>query len=189
MAMEEPGYVRKDYSLLGGLGSDNVCVFPRRTDGRTTAQDSLTSSDQKLIAWFDSLGFPELAKKPCVRVATGNLGHYSDDPPENTYRVGFLLAEKRDEFTVFLVAPELDARTYRRSPPGTPEYQPVGYNVQDLKELAAAKLGELRHADKQSEPPTRTILGRVSERTWGPRNCSWSRGPAPPTGWNLWPMN
>ena len=90
------------------------------------AAAGLSDSDRKAMAWFDTLGFPSLAGKRCVRVSTGEFRESDDCIPINRFQLGFLLEEKGNEFKVF--SPNrLMTLTYKRTPRGTPEYRCVGY--------------------------------------------------------------
>jgi 3',5'-cyclic AMP phosphodiesterase CpdA len=127
---------------------------------RAKENDSLTETDRKAIAWFDTLDYPDLAKKPFVRVATGSCFQSGDDPPRNWYRLGFLLAERGEEFTIF-TPDRLVTQTYRRTPPGTPEHERVAYSVQNLKDFAAAQLGQQRDVHLHCGPTEMFLLGRA----------------------------
>ena len=143
--------------------------------------DSLTEADRKAIAWFDTLGLPDLAKKPCLCVSTGYWSQSGNNPPVkidqsrisaggNTGRVhrahGHAGAHNAD----------LPADSARRA-----GISRVGYSVIDLKELAAAENAYLDKPDDKYE-----LWSRFGA-TWGPPSCFCWLGPARPTGWNLWP--
>jgi len=154
--------------IAGCLAAVAVCGYSPRA--RRLAQAAspqaaekgvLTDTDRKAIAWFDTLDYPDLAGKRCVRVATGWWSRSGDDPPTNRYQIGFLLSEKGDEFTVFWC--DLSTHVFKRSPPGVAEHQRVGYREVDLKEVASAQLAQLRKApDKEDQ--WRRFGERLSER-------------------------
>ncbi len=111
-------------------------------------QDRPTPSEeeeQQAYRWFDTLDFPDLAPCPFVKVATGLTFWKKDEPPRNTYCVGFLLSDEAGEFSVF----SLDLRIckYRTTPPGTPEHAMVGHEEAHLASLVGEYL-------KQQEEPT-----------------------------------
>jgi hypothetical protein len=142
------------------------CVFMFAVSGTVFgdppgAKSPLTEADQKAIAWFDTLGFPDLAKKKCVRVATGMWSQSGNDSPVNRYVLAFLLSEKGDEFTVF--TPDLITQDYRRTKPGTPEHERVDYGPVDLKKAAEAQLAQLRMPTDKNDP-WRRFGERLSER-------------------------
>jgi hypothetical protein len=100
--------------------------------GAPTAEDKLTAEDRRCLAWFDTLGFPDLGKCKLVKVATGET--IGDEHGENTYLHAMLLRDEGPQFMVFTFL--LEKKTYRKTPPGTPEYARVGYEVQDLAKEA-----------------------------------------------------
>lgn len=123
---------------------------------------TLTQADREAIAWFDSLDFPDLAGKKCVRVATGYSVTYGDNPPTNRYRLAFLLDDRGGNFTVFEL--NLSTNTYEKTPAATPDSRRVGYEVLDLKEVAAAHLALLRKPQDRDDHSQR-FGGRLDERS------------------------
>jgi len=123
---------------------------------------TLTQADREAIAWFDSLEFPDLAGKKCVRVATGHSVTYGDDPPTNRYRLAFLLDDRGGNFTVFEL--NLSTNTYEKTLAATPESRRVGYEVLDLKEVADSHLALLRKP-KNPVDHFRRFGGRLDERS------------------------
>jgi len=85
-----------------------------------------------LLDRFDSL---DTSKLPLVRVATGLGMRYGNEPPQNTYRHGFLLAAKGKEFRVRYL--ELDTEVLTSTPAGTPEHLRVGFEPLDLRTFAS----------------------------------------------------
>ena len=46
--------------------------------GALAAEDKLTAEDRRCLAWFDTLGFPDLGKCKLVKAATGQLRPCAD---------------------------------------------------------------------------------------------------------------
>jgi len=80
-------------AIDGGLPSVAHAADTANADAPSTST-ALTAADRDAIAWFDSLGYPDLAGKGFVRVATGQSIKYGDDPWKNTYQFAFLLDER-----------------------------------------------------------------------------------------------
>lgn len=95
---------------------------------------------KNLFTWFDSLGFPKLAGKKFVRVATGNWFQAGNDPRKNRYLHGFLLRENGKRFTVLTM--DLTQNRYEKTRPATPEYERVDFEVIDLQTYAKKILGK-----------------------------------------------
>jgi hypothetical protein len=112
---------------------------------------------QEAYAWFDTLGFPDLARSKYVKVATGNWWRSGEDPPQNSYQYAFLLKEEGQTFTVFTTA--LATQTFKKTPPGTPEHERVGFEEADLKKVVDAYLKELQKPSDDSR-----FLRRFGER-------------------------
>lgn len=95
---------------------------------------ALTRDDRELFKWFDSLGYtPDLADKPLVVIDTGlwTIEGGADRVPER--RLGFLLSETAEEFTVHLTS-ATEARYRRR--PATADLPAVGMTRANLRAIA-----------------------------------------------------
>jgi len=116
------------------------------------------------VAWYDTLGYPDVKNLPYVRVATG-LGHKMGNQPwENSFVEGFLVSEDTASFTVFVCsvsespspgpemfepyAPLTTVRLVRKM--DGPVEKQVNYEALDLKKVSAGALERLlqRNADK-----------------------------------------
>lgn len=82
-------------------------------------------------------------------MATGETNTHRDGTKENRYDDGFLIKDSPDGFTVLNL--ELRERRYATTPPGTPEYSRVGFQVRDLAKEVAARLESVRGAPKRAE--------------------------------------
>jgi hypothetical protein len=126
------------------------CIVCRTVEA---ADSSLTAADQKAIAWFDALGFPEFTQKPCVRMVTG----YSQKAGEQSkphYRIGFLFEDEtrndvQGESTVFML--DLSTQSLQKKKPGAPKYHRMGYDIVDLKGVAESRIAELRKPPAESD--------------------------------------
>ena len=154
--------------VVGCLAAVTICdcsprarCLAQAASPQAAEKGVLTDADRKAITWFDTLDYPNLAGRRCVRVATGWWSRSSDDSATNRYLFGFLLSEKGDEFTVFWS--DLSTHVFRRTPPRTPEHLRVGYNEVDLKVAAAAQLAQLRKPPDK-EDHWRRFGERLSER-------------------------
>ncbi len=141
--------------------SPSATCLAHASSPQAVQKADLTQADQKAIAWFDTLDYPCLTGKRCVRVATGQWSRSGDDPPANRYVLGFLLSEEADEFT--LLAFDLSTHIFERTPLGTPEHERVGYHEVVLKDVAAAQLAQL-HEPPDKEDHWRRFGERLSER-------------------------
>lgn len=65
----------------------------------TGRESVLTEVDQRVIEWFDSLGFPKFAELNFVRVASGWSG-VGDEEPDEHFMLEFLLSDDGATFTV-----------------------------------------------------------------------------------------
>jgi hypothetical protein len=138
--------------LLAGIGCLILLLNPLGEANPPVPNEAI----QEAYAWFDTLGFPDLARSKYVKVATGNWW-YGEDPPQNSYQYAFLLKEEGQTFTVFTTA--LAAQTFKKTPPGTPEHERVGFEEADLKKVVDAYLKELQKPSDDSR-----FLHRFGER-------------------------
>ena len=126
--------------------------------------EELTEGDRKLFKWFDGLGFANLAGLKYVRVGTGNWNRHGDDPPQNRYVRGFLLADAGDTFRVLHM--DLSVQTYTRTGPGVSEHQRVHFTELDLQKEAEALLANLKRIHSSEERDHwRRFGARLSERS------------------------
>lgn len=95
---------------------------------------------QSAFAWFDTLGFPDLAGLQYVRVASGHCLR-SINEESNYYFNAFLLNAQGETFT--LLKPDLMTSTFTKTPPGTEECERVDYEKLDLSREVTAQLEEL----------------------------------------------
>jgi hypothetical protein len=97
-----------------------------------------------LFAWFDGLGFPDLARLPYVRVFPGWERSSGSGLPERVFFSAFLLGEEGDHFTFFTMA--LEQQQLTRSPPATPQHR-VEYERADLRADVERHLAYLAATD------------------------------------------
>lgn len=92
---------------------------------------------KQLIAWFDSLGFPDLAKCKCVRVFTGIAMEDEAGKPKRNYSFeAFLVKDEKDSFTVF--TPGLGTTSHKKSGPGVPDLMKVGFEELPIEKAVTA---------------------------------------------------
>ena len=107
--------------------------------------------------WFESLGYPDVAKAPFVRIAVGRWDRDDDPAVRPAAHVvpeyGFLLSQQGDRFSVlttrlqsheFTKTPRLDA-----SGKPTPAYLVVDFEAADLAKFAAGQAGGVRRAKER----------------------------------------
>lgn len=134
----------------------------------------------EIIAWYDSLGFPDTTGRPYVRVATGTGVQVGNGPPVQLFLEGFLLEEDATSFTVFVsgvrsLVPSLDdeyhldiaessisyarLRTvhFVRKDDG-PEIERVWYEPRDLRQATADVLASVRKAVAGDEDAVDQIM-------------------------------
>ena len=80
--------------------------------------DVLTPQARKDFEWFSTLGFADLKGCPYVRVATGGWSRSGDDPPQQQFMEGFLLATNTSGFKMFTLS-DLYETTFIQSNPAT----------------------------------------------------------------------
>ncbi len=122
-----------------------LSLSPQGLSNETPDPSSIRPEAQEAFAWFKTLDFPDISDKKFVRVATGEWVRHGNDPPQNTFVHAFLLSEEPDSFTVLTI--ELFLRTFKRTPPSTPEHERVYYESTDLPERADFYLEFLRSPD------------------------------------------
>jgi hypothetical protein len=105
------------------------------------------------FAWFDGLGFPDLAKCKFVRVTTGHYYHERDGTAKNFYDFGFLVRDDGSRFTV------LDAylwtHYYTKSDSQRAEHEKVTYEAWDLEKETTLALKSLQLPEDKDAFPRR----------------------------------
>ncbi len=111
-----------------------LCALPLLVATPACAQLASTDDSSRLeaITWFKRLGYPSLAGKPFVRVATGESASVPNGRSVQLPRYGFLLRDRGPTFTVFFT--DLTTVEYRKTPPGTEYLLEVGYQPLNLAE-------------------------------------------------------
>jgi hypothetical protein len=122
------------------------------------------------LAWFDTLGFPDVTNCHYVRVTLG-FSNPNIQPAKNTSCDGFLLSDDGKSFTVFFTesirrespfyARRFDSMTFARTSKGTPESQRVGCEPISLKEEADKAIEAWR---KSSEKDSRDYGNYLSDQ-------------------------
>src|SRR5262249_18623427 len=110
---------------------------PSMANGLWKKRRILPGEREHALAWFKTLGLPELKGKKFVCVATGRDMNV-DGKLKNTYIEGFLLEEQANTFSVMTLSAEIE--TFRRSPRNSPAHKQVSYEIRDLAKEAAACL-------------------------------------------------
>lgn len=117
--------------------------------GRTQAPGSIDALGSEMLAWFDTLGMPDVSGKPYVRVDTGRWFTWSGQsgaPRQYQSVEGFLLDEDEDSFTVFISG----VREFR-SPDGANYVSPLGESDTRFAPLRTARFErEFEYADETS---------------------------------------
>ncbi|HEY1786044.1 MAG TPA: hypothetical protein VGG30_10865 [Pirellulales bacterium] len=104
--------------------------------------------------WFETLGYPDVAKLPFVDVATGGWSQGADDGPRAFHEHGFLLSHEGDRFSILTIGHDrfsmqtigLETQKFTKTGPltaaGRPvlEHQAVDYEPADLAQFATAAL-------------------------------------------------
>jgi HEAT repeat protein len=103
------------------------------------------------FAWFDGLGFPDLAKCQFVRVSDG--AYYYNGTREISYHLGFLVRDEGARFTV--LHPSLWTHNYTKSDSKKPEDEKVGYVTLDLGKETTEILKSLQQPEDKDDIPRR----------------------------------
>lgn len=109
------------------------------TRGADTNNIAELSQEAKTnFEWFSDLGFPDLNGCPFVRVATGRWFQSGNEPRQNQYVDGFLIASNTTNFTVFTMDLFKNALAYSAN--GAPEYARVAFEPIALQDTVNAVL-------------------------------------------------
>ena len=104
----------------------------------TNAPGEISQEAKTNFEWFSNLGFPDLQGCPFVRVATGRWFQSGNEPRQNQYVDGFLLASNAINFTVFTM--DLFKNTLAYCTNGAPEYARVAFEPAALQDTVNAVL-------------------------------------------------
>jgi len=107
-------------------------------------QDDVKSA----IAWFDTLGYPDLSKAQLVKVATGQFRSYDGQPAKKEFRPAFLLQTEGDSFKIITLG--LNTEWYTSTRFGS-ELSSVGYEAVDLKKSVGDYLNSFTKERKSDE--------------------------------------
>src|SRR5207253_10343722 len=106
-------------------------LFPRLLIGAATCVFALflipkllRSPADEAFGWFGRLGFPDVAGRPYVKVATGGWSWSGNNVPQGNFTQGFLLSQSNETFTVF--TKDLLVQTFHATASGTPTHERVG---------------------------------------------------------------
>src|SRR5215471_18539331 len=91
------------------------------------------NDELEVYHWLDGLGFPDLARCPTVRVATGAWSVHAPGAPQKTFLQGFLVADDGQRFEVFL-PDELTTQSFRRTDATATLLEAVYHKPGDLRE-------------------------------------------------------
>jgi hypothetical protein len=109
---------------------------------------SAQDDSRAAVAWFHTLGYPDLSKAKLVKVATG--GSWTDSAGQHkSFRTAFLIKTEGDSFTVFNL--DLKTESFKKSPKNTPENQRVNFEECDLKKSVDAYLKSLSKSDNTDD--------------------------------------
>jgi len=124
------------------------------------------------FAWFDGLGFPDLAKCQFVRVATGRSYHESNGTLKIIYHLGFLVRDEGARFAI--IDPSLWTHNHTKSDSKKPEQEKVGYVAWDLEKETAEVLKALEQPKDKDGLPRRfgEHLGEPAELFVWARACA-----------------
>jgi hypothetical protein len=118
--------VRLSLVLLG------LTVLTAAEEGARTAEE------RQAYAWLASLGYPDVATLPFVRVFIGHSRQSDDGTWEPVPDYGFLVADKGEEFTVFTIGLATDTYTKAGA-----DHQRVGYEPVQLQDYVRQGLASL----------------------------------------------
>ena len=109
------------------------CLLASCCYGKPNGVDANALAD---FEWFNGLGFPDVKGSTLVRVATGQWSQRGDEPRQNRYEKGFLLATNGNVFTILSLS--LSKPTFTNSSLGKLEHERVGFEVLKLDTEASA---------------------------------------------------
>lgn len=99
--------------------------------------------------WFSTLGLPDVKELPFVQVATGHWSQREEEPPQNHYRKGFLLATNADAFTVLTL--DLAKTSFTNTTSSAPEHKRVGFELLGLGSEAMSARKALQKPPKKDD--------------------------------------
>ena len=127
---------------------------------KSSNADELLESEKELIAWLDSLGYQDLSEAPIVKVATGEWTQRADEPKQNRFKIGFLIAENETEFTIIdLSGSEI---TYAVKVGDVEAFESVYFDPLDIVEAAQERINSAEE-NEQLLRGFRTFNGMTSE--------------------------
>jgi hypothetical protein len=156
--MSAPEILRRLNEFASKNASFAGCVLAASLFPWNLAAVTVESEARGDFQWFGTLGFPDVKGCPFVRVATGRWSQSGDEPPQNHYIKGFLLATNGDAFTVLGL--DLLKATLTNSSSGIPDHERIGFEVLRLDAEALA----LRKA-LQEPPGKNEVWRRFGEQT------------------------
>ena len=104
---------------------------------------------EQIYTWLDTLGFPDLARCPYVKAATGGCYVRGTDLPQKSFAYGFLV-EEGPSFRIF-DADSLAHASFTRTPPGTEYFRSVYHEPASLREETERWLAERGGGLRQPE--------------------------------------
>jgi|GEM_PF-1405171 len=128
--------------LLANPSAFQLAAAPTAAKG-----SSLDDTPDRLFAWFDTLGYPDISQAEFVKVRSGSTNVI----PENEPEYEFLLAEDATTFTTLSLI-RLSSRTL---PKGRPKELHVDWYAFETADLAAYINGQLKRAAEVVELDSR----------------------------------
>ena len=144
-----------------------------------SSRAALPADVSAAVAWYDTLGYPDVKDLPYVRVATGSRGQVGNQTRENRFVEGFLVSADKEAFTIFICSvadfkdqfefldepyPALTTVRFVRTIAG-PAYSRVDYGILDFKKVSSGVLERVRAQVSKRGPDGGLRWGRpVSHR-------------------------
>lgn len=149
-------------SKVEQLQTESITLVKPKKEELNKTDYQLSKESLELFAWFDTLGFPDLNNRKCIRVLRSISVRSFDNVDKYNYELAFLL-EENHEFKEF----HLDLNTLACSETNYKMItgEPIGFvevNV-NLKDEVVSRLAALRERGKE-DFSFRRIDNKVTER-------------------------
>jgi hypothetical protein len=142
--------------LAALLPADALLAVQPAAPGPTAAEERAAT-----FAWFGKLGYPDVQGCKLVLVATGRSYQHGNDPPRNSYLLGFVLEEKGRSFTVL----SLDLETHSfQGKPEVLDHTHVGYEKLPLQKTVVDYLTALQHGEPGKQGLWKLFSPNLSSR-------------------------
>ncbi|WP_395743060.1 hypothetical protein [Prosthecobacter sp.] len=139
-----------------------------------TVSAQLPDEALKCFKWFSTLGYPDVKEARWAEIWNGSWSSSGgQDTPKAHTGMGFVTKETKVDFST--VRPDLTTGTWKKSKPGTPDHERVGFEERPFLPMIERRLDTLRHPPKDTWSRFGAKLGEKAEVFFLAYVC-WQRG-------------